>query len=129
VTAPAGAPLPGWFGETISAIGEGTDPAIDTAQGKLKAVRAAEMDAMRKLAEQINGLRIDSSTLVRDFVTQSDEIQAQVNAVLAGAVAEPPSIEGGVARVRVSIPAAQVWHVLNQEMLIRQRGGQGAMGG
>ncbi|RKY17710.1 MAG: hypothetical protein DRP63_03240, partial [Planctomycetota bacterium] len=50
--------------------------AQDLAKEKLLARRAAELDAYRKLAEYIKGLRISSSTTVKDFVTESDEINA-----------------------------------------------------
>src|SRR5205823_6143693 len=82
----AGVESPLWLAKQIEAIGQGTDPAIDTAQGKLKAGRAAYADAMRKLAEQVQGLEISSGTHVKDFVTQHDEIRTQVDSVIAGAV-------------------------------------------
>lgn len=117
----AGFEMPAWVAETISAVGEGTDPAIDTPQGRLKAARAAELDAKRKLSEQVFGLRIDSNTLVRDFVTEHDEISTQVNAVLIGAVANPPSFGNGIAQVKVILPAAEVWRVVHQQITIVER--------
>ncbi len=57
---------------------------ISDAQNKLLAKRAAEADCYRKLAERIMGLKINSSTLVRDFVTESDEIQTEVNTFIKG---------------------------------------------
>jgi len=119
----AGADVPPWMNERLEAAGQGTDPEITSAQGRLKAARAAELDAKRKLAEQIYGLQISSNTSVRDFVTEYDEIQTQVNAVLAGAVAGAATYDGGVATVTVSIPAADVWSVVHQQMLIVQRRG------
>jgi hypothetical protein len=55
-----------------------------TARGRLMAERAARADAMRKLAERIKGLRIDSTTTVADFVTESDEINTRVNTYIRG---------------------------------------------
>ena len=46
-------------------------------QNKLLAKRAAEADAYRKIAECVNGLMINSSTYVRDFVAESDVIQSR----------------------------------------------------
>ncbi len=114
---------PAWLGERIEAVGEGTDPEIASPQGKLRARRAAELDGMRKIAEQINGLRIQSGTTVRDFVTQHDEIATQVQAVLAGAVVDPPEYGGDIARVKVSLPASEVWSVIHQHMVIVKRRG------
>jgi hypothetical protein len=119
----AGVEMPTWFEERIRATGEGTDPAIDTAQGKLKARRAARMDAIRRLAEQVEGLRIDANTLVRDFVTEYDEIRTSVDAVITGAVEEDVEFTGDTYRVTVSIPAAEIWSVVHQQMLIVQRRG------
>ena len=119
----AGVEMPQWMGDRIEAIGEGTDPAIETAQGKLKAARAAQLDALRKLAEQVYGLEIRSATTVRDFVTEYDEIATQVEGVLRGAVAESATFEGQIATVRVSIPAADVWSVVHQHIVIINRRG------
>ena len=55
-----------------------------TARGRLTAERAARVDAMRKLAERIKGLRITSTTTVQDFVTESDEINTRVNTYIRG---------------------------------------------
>lgn len=112
---------PEWTARSIEATGQGTDPALDTAQGKLKAARAAELDGMRKLAEQVFGLEISSGTTVRDFVTQHDEIRTQVDSILVGATSGEPRFEGGVATVSVSLPAADVWRVVHSEMTIVQR--------
>lgn len=118
-----GVTSPEWFPEMISAIGEGTDPEMSTAQGKLRAARAAALDGLRKLAEQVYGLRIDAQTTVRDFVTERDEIRTQVDAVLTGSVQEPAAFEADVARVRVTIPAAEVWSVLNDQLRHERRRG------
>ena len=117
----AGVEMPQWMGDRIEAIGEGTDPAIETPQGKLMAARAAQLDALRKLAEQVYGLEIRSATTVRDFVTEHDEIATQVEAVLRGAVADSATFEGQIATVRVSIPAADVWSVVHQHIVIINR--------
>ena len=64
----------------VRAVGHG---AMDTenenkAQAKLMAIRAAELDARRKLAEELDGLHITSNTTVRDFVAQSDTIRTSM---------------------------------------------------
>ncbi|MCX7825286.1 MAG: LPP20 family lipoprotein [Verrucomicrobiae bacterium] len=56
-----------------------------TAQGRLLAERAARVDAMRKLAERIRGIRIDANTTVRDFVTQADVINGRLESYMKGA--------------------------------------------
>ncbi|MCD4826112.1 MAG: hypothetical protein K8S55_16090 [Phycisphaerae bacterium] len=60
-------------------------PAGFRAQAKTGAERAARVDAMRRLAERIKGVRITSSTTVQDFVTESDEINVDMRRFLRGA--------------------------------------------
>ena len=55
-----------------------------TAQKKLLSKRAAEADAYRNLAECIKGLQISSDTYVKDFVAESDTIQAAMDTFLRG---------------------------------------------
>ena len=121
--ATAGVETPPWIQERIRVTGEGTDPAIETAQGTLKARRAARTDAFRRLGEHIQGLSIDARTSVRDFVTEYDEIQAHVDAVITGAVEEDARCTADTCTVTLSIPAAEVWSVVHQHMLIVQRRG------
>ena len=49
------------------------------------ALSAARLDAMRNLLEVVQGIRIGSSTLVRDFVTESDEIRFNVEGMVKSA--------------------------------------------
>jgi len=71
-------------GLTASAWGQGALAAQQSAQNKLLAQRAARMDGIRKLAERINGLLITSKTHVKDFVTESDQIQAAMATFING---------------------------------------------
>lgn len=76
-----------WVPVKITAKGGGVPPpnAISPAQARLMAERAAKMDALRNLLEQAYGVRIDSKTNVKDFITQSDSIRANVDAYIRGA--------------------------------------------
>jgi hypothetical protein len=106
-------PLPDWAARPIRAVGEGTDPAIDTPQGRLKAIRAAELDAKRKLAEQVAGLQITGETAVRDFVTEYDYLTTHVDALLLDTVIEDTEVTNDVARVTVMLNGARVWSTLS----------------
>lgn len=110
--------LPPWAMQPIRATGNGVPPAdkAGTPQGRLLAARAAELDAKRRLVEQIKGLRISSRTTVQDFVTQSDEIRAQVDAVLLGAAVDKTSFDGDTATVTVVLPGMAVWDVLHDQV-------------
>jgi len=82
---PAGAPPV--YGGVAAIVPRQVPPGWEnvTVQGRLLAERAAKADAMRKLAERIRGVRISANTTVRDFVTQADVINAQLEARLVGA--------------------------------------------
>jgi len=56
-----------------------------TARGRLMAVRAARVDAMRRLAERIRGVLISSETSVRDFVAESDQVDVSMSTFIRGA--------------------------------------------
>ena len=115
-------PLPDWVTDTVKAQGNGVAPGdlAGTPQGKLMAARAAELDAKRKLAEQIMGFKIDSTTLVRDFVAQHDEINSQLNAYIQGSYVKSTTYDAqGTATVAVEIPAMQVWQTINPYMHMR----------
>lgn len=55
------------------------------AQKRLMAIKSARMSAMRELAEQIHGLKIDSSTTVIDLVVQNETFRGMVNGTIRGA--------------------------------------------
>jgi len=80
------------------------------AQNKLLAMRAARVDAMRKLAERINGLVISSETTVKDFVATSDIIQSSMMSWLCGMkeVSEPTYTPDGICEVTLEITVREV---------------------
>ncbi|MBK9120282.1 MAG: LPP20 family lipoprotein [Phycisphaerales bacterium] len=114
-------PAPDWSLRPLQATGQGTDPEIETPQGRLKAVRAAELDAKRKLAEQVVGLQIRGTTYVRDFVTESDEVQTLVDAIIVGAVITRTEIADGVANVTVAVPGMELWAILHRQLIRSSR--------
>lgn len=52
---------------------------------RLMAIRAARVDALRDLTEQVHGVRISASTTVRDAVVADDSLSAVVQGTLRGA--------------------------------------------
>jgi len=105
--------LPEWAIGRLTATGEGTDPAIDTPQGRLKAARAAEIDAKRKLGEQIAGLRLNASTLVKDLTLQHDEIGTVLDAIISGAAVTRTDFADNTAIVTVVLPGMEIWGAVN----------------
>lgn len=72
----------------FSALGYGSlnsYPQYTAGQQKLMAMRAAQVDAYRNLAEQVQGFRITGGTTVSAFALQSDTIRTYVDAFIRGA--------------------------------------------
>jgi hypothetical protein len=73
---------------TLNAVGYAvvsTQPGRSESQKRLMAIRAARMAAMRDLAEQIHGLKVDSSTTVIDLMVQNDTFRGIVKGTIRGA--------------------------------------------
>ncbi|RPI60977.1 MAG: hypothetical protein EHM48_06385 [Planctomycetaceae bacterium] len=108
---------PGWASQTISAKGSAAiDPDNDNkAQAKLMAFRAAELDARRKLAEEVNGLVIRSKTTVQDFVAESDKIRTDMMTFQQGArvIEESKKVmDDGTVSVTVELDLAPLWDMV-----------------
>lgn len=96
-----------WTEGYIEAIGIGAPPAkmIGTPQARPNALRAAQVDAYRNLLEVVNGVRVDSTTTIRDFAVESDVINTQVQGVVKGAqTMEPDYLSDGTVEVAVRMP-------------------------
>ncbi|MCL5023428.1 MAG: LPP20 family lipoprotein [Nitrospirae bacterium] len=95
-----------WVPIKISAKGAGAPPAtaVNQAQARLMAERAAKVDALRNLLEQAYGVTISSHTTVKDFITQNDTIRARVEAFVRGArVVDTRYLNDGSAEVDVEL--------------------------
>lgn len=95
-----------WTKGMVTVKGIGAAPAnVSTAQKRPMAIRAATADAYRNLAEIVNGVRVDSTTIVKNFVTESDEIKTQVTALIKGArmVGQPKYFDDGTVEVTMAI--------------------------
>jgi hypothetical protein len=79
-------------------------------QNKLLAERAAKVDAYRNLAETIKGFQIDSTTKVKDFVTESDEINTAFATFIKGVqpVGEPRHYDDGSCEVDVQVTIEEI---------------------
>jgi hypothetical protein len=70
--------------------------------------RAATVDAMRNLAQQIQGAHIDAKTTVKDFMTESDNVTLKVNTYIRGArvISKKEMPDGAVeVEMEVELPA------------------------
>ena len=83
-------------------------------QGRLGAVRAARVDGMRRLVERIAGTQINSQTLVRDFVTEKDDINALASAMLTGAREQSITYHDAepVVEIEMAVTLETVWETV-----------------
>jgi hypothetical protein len=77
-----------WSRGIILAKGSGAPPreARNIAQARLMTERAALTDARRNLLEVLKGVRVDSSTLVENFMVKDDQIRLQAEGFIQGSV-------------------------------------------
>jgi hypothetical protein len=82
---------------------------------RLKATRAAEIDADRLLAERIYGLQIDAETTVADLAAKEDTIGSAVSATLVGSVTTegPDYLPDGTVQVVRAVKIREVVNTLN----------------
>ncbi|MCX5842701.1 MAG: hypothetical protein NT022_02935, partial [Deltaproteobacteria bacterium] len=99
-----------WSEGYIDVSGGGAvDPArVRGSNSRLMCLRAAKMDAYRNFLEIAKGVQLDSSTTVKDFITQSDTISAQVSGIVRGAkpVGDPSYLSDGTCEVTLRVPFA-----------------------
>jgi len=71
----------------MMASGYGAPPArlLSPIQKRLLALRAAKLDAIRALAEQVSGIRIWGGATVSDLALKSDRLHMQLDAFIRGA--------------------------------------------
>lgn len=96
-----------WSAGYIEAVGIGAPP--DRSIGKINArpmaLRAAKVDAYRNLLEITKGVRVDSTTTIKDFTVESDIINTQVEGLVKGArVVNQEYLSDGTVEVKLRIP-------------------------
>jgi len=95
-----------WGPVLLKATGSGIPPpgSVNPAQARLMALRAAKVDAMRNLAEQVSAVNIISETNIQDFVTKNDTIKARVDSFIKGAwVSEERELADGTIEVDMEL--------------------------
>lgn len=95
-----------WGPLLLKATGSGIPPpgSVNPAQARLMALRAAKVDALRNLAEQVSGVAIISETRIQDFVTKNDTIKTRVDSFIKGAwVSEERELADGTIEVDMEL--------------------------
>jgi hypothetical protein len=96
-----------WTTSQVMATGIGAPPALATspAQARAMAERAAYVVALRNLLETVKGVRVDSQTVVSNFMVQSDVIRTRVSGIVQGAkVVKTQYMSDGSVEVQVAMP-------------------------
>ncbi len=89
-----------WTQGILYVEGNGAPPAnaVNAAQARMMAERAAKVDAYRNLVEVMNGVRVEGMTLVENMTVSSDIVKTQVQGILRGAQVQKSVVapDGGV---------------------------------
>jgi hypothetical protein len=82
-----GSGLINWTAGEIFATGIGAPPAQpgNAAQARAMTERAAYIVALRNLLEAVKGVRVDSESVVENYVVKSDVIRTRVEGIVKGA--------------------------------------------
>jgi len=96
-----------WTTGEVYATGIGAPPAqpANAAQARAMAERAAFVVALRNLLEVVKGVRVDSETVVENFMTKSDMIRTRVDGIVKGArVVRTQYMSDGSVEMQVAMP-------------------------
>ena len=107
----------------VEAIGIGLPPENMGARGNVLARRAAVVDAQRNLAEMIQGVQIDSDTVMENLVISSDVVRTKVSALVRGArIIDEGMNEDGSYFVKMRVPMYGVTNSIATAVLPELRG-------
>lgn len=96
-----------WTIGEVYATGLGAPPAqaVNPAQARAMAERAAFVVAIRNLLETVQGVRVDSESVVESFMVKSDVIRTKVDGIVRGArVLKTQYMHDGSVEMLVSMP-------------------------
>jgi hypothetical protein len=96
-----------WTSGEVFATGIGAPPAyrVNAAQARAMTERAAFVVAIRNLLEIVKGVRVDSSSVVENYMVKSDVIRTRVDGIVRGArVVKTQYMSDGSVEVLVAMP-------------------------
>jgi len=96
-----------WTVGEVYATGIGAPPAnaVNAAQARAMADRAAMVVAYRNLLEIVKGVQVDSETVVENFMTKSDIIRTRVDGIVKGArIVKKQSMSDGSIEITLAMP-------------------------
>jgi len=96
-----------WTVGEVYATGIGAPPALAVNAGQARAMteRAAVVVAYRNLLEVVKGVRVDSETVVENFITKSDIVRTRVEGIVKGArIVKKQYLSDGSVEVLIAMP-------------------------
>ncbi len=96
-----------WTSGEVYATGIGVPPSqhVNAAQARAMTERAAFVVAIRNLLEIVKGVRVDSETVVENFMVKNDVIRTRVDGIVRGArVVKTQYMSDGSVEVLVAMP-------------------------
>ncbi|WP_051428454.1 LPP20 family lipoprotein [Lebetimonas sp. JH369] len=90
---------------TLYVTGEGVAPvdALNAAQAKILARRAAIADAYRQLAEKMYGVKVNAKETVKDLMLKNSDVNTYVEGVIRGADIQAEKFEDGIYYVTMNL--------------------------
>ncbi|MBP0048133.1 hypothetical protein H9C73_05250 [Marinobacterium sp. AK62] len=117
---------------TVTGYGAPKSTFENLVQRRLMALRASEVDAYRKIAEQISGIQVVGDTRVDDFIADRDRLRTYINTFVQGAaITEQEFQPDGMAVTTMSlkISRSRMLRMLEQERRRHSMGGSLPSGG
>jgi hypothetical protein len=117
-----------WTSGEVTATGIGAPPAqpANSAQARAMAERAAFVVALRNLLEVVKGVRVDSETMVENYMVKSDVIRTRVEGIVKGArIVKKQYMSDGSVEMLVAMPLkGSLMDTIVPENFGRPAGGQ-----
>lgn len=112
---------PKWAATTMTATGR-VEPADGETPDKATLHEAARLDAVTRLSLQIEGLVIQKSVTVADFLSYYQDLKDDVALFLSGArpVALPTTLPAGGVEVKVELPLRRLWEIVRRDMKVEE---------
>ena len=96
-----------WEANIVYGVGDGVPPtnAINPAQARVRAKRAAMDEAMARLLEMVQEVRVDAESTTRDFVNESRAVNTAVSGLVRNAeVEEIRQFDDGSYQIKMRMP-------------------------
>ena len=96
-----------------------------SAQRRIMALRASELDAYRKLAEQASGVHVFGDTRVDNFIARDDRVRSRLSAFVQGAtITHQEYQDDGVAvtHMTMKVSRSQLQRMMEADRVSQSRG-------